>query len=169
MSARARISRRFIPPERVRVRSSFFSVSEKVSKSSFDRSRRSLAGHSEVAAVEVEGLLDRQEEVDVQLLRRQSDRGAGFLVVVDGVVAEDPDIPRSGHGEARRAMDQRGLAGAVRAQEAEERAIWDLQRDVAKRLDAGRVALRQSFDVKRVHARIIHLQLRLKSRALIRD
>ena len=44
ISARARISRRFIPPERVRVRSSAFSVSEKVSSSSLVRSRRSRLG-----------------------------------------------------------------------------------------------------------------------------
>ena len=49
-----------------------------------------LARHPEVAAVEVERLLDGQEEVDVQLLRRKPDRGAGVRVVVERVVAEDP-------------------------------------------------------------------------------
>jgi hypothetical protein len=44
ISARARISRRFIPPESVLVRSSRFSVSEKVSSSSAARSRRSRFG-----------------------------------------------------------------------------------------------------------------------------
>ena len=52
--------------------------------------------------------------------------------------------PAVGRREAGRAVDQRRLAGAVGAQEAEERAVGDLKRDVAQRLDPGRVALRVS-------------------------
>ena len=133
------------------MRSSRFSVSEKVSSSSLVRSRRSRLRHPEVAGVVVERLLDGQEPVEVQLLRRQADRQARLLVVVDRVVAEDPDRARGRLREPGRAVDQRRLAGAVRAEQAEELARLDLERDAAQRLDPGRVALDQILDVEGVH------------------
>ena len=112
--------------------------------------RRALAalalGHPEVAGVVVERLLDRQEPVEVQLLRREADGLARLAVVADGVVAEDVDRPDVGCARPGRAVDQRRLAGPVRAQQAEELARLDLQRDPAQRLDAGRVALHEALD-----------------------
>ena len=51
-----------------------------------------LLAHAEIAAVEVERLLDGQEPVEVDVLGRQADGLACFHVVVHGVVAEDPDL-----------------------------------------------------------------------------
>ena len=130
------------------MRSSRFSVSEKVSSSSLVRSRRSLLRHPEVAGVVVERLLDGQEPVEVELLRGQPDRLAGLAVVVDRVVAEDLDRARGRLREPGRAVDQGRLAGAVRAEQAEELARLDLERDAAQRLDPGRVALDQVLDVR---------------------
>ena len=151
--ARARISRRFIPPDSVRVRSSRFSVSEKVSSSSFGPLAALALGHPEVAGVVVERLLDGQEPVEVRLLRRQPDRLARVGVVLDRVVAEDLDLARGRLREPGRAVDQRRLAGAVGAQQAEELARLDLERDSAQRLDPGRVALDEVLDVEGVVAR----------------
>ena len=50
--------------------------------------------HPEVAGVVVERLLDGQEPVEVDLLRREADRLAGLPVVGDRVVAEDLDLAR---------------------------------------------------------------------------
>ena len=105
-------------------------------------------GHPEVAGVVVERLLDGQEPVEVQLLRRQPDGLAGLAVVADRVVAEHPDRPGRRLREPGRAVDQRRLAGPVRAQQPEELPGFDVEGDAVQRLDPGRVALRQIFDVQ---------------------
>ena len=86
-------------------------------------------GHPEVAGVVVERLLDGQEPVEVELLRRQPDGLASLAVVADRVVAEDPDRPRRRLREPGRAVDQRRLAGAVRAQQPEELPVLDVEGD----------------------------------------
>src|SRR3954468_12882994 len=63
------------------------------------------ARHPEVAAVVVERLLAREEPVDVQVLRREAYGQARLLVVLDRVVAEDPDRAGRGPGEAGGAVD----------------------------------------------------------------
>jgi hypothetical protein len=50
--------------------------------------------------VVVERLLEREEPVEVEVLRREADGDARLLVVVDRVVAEDLDRPDVG-GRAR--------------------------------------------------------------------
>ncbi len=145
------MSRRFIPPDSVRVRSSFFSVSEKASSSSRVRLASLAARHPEVAAVVVERLLEREEPVQVEVLRREADRGAGLLVVVDRVVAEDADRAGGRLREAGRAVDERRLAGAVGAEEPEELPLADLERYAAQRLRPRRVALDEILDLEGGH------------------
>ncbi len=103
-----------------------------------------LLRHPEVPAVEVERLLQREEVVEVRLLGREADQRPGLAVVVDRVVAEDLDLPRGGGREAGGAVDQRRLAGAVRAEQAEELTLRDVERDALERLDAGGVPLDQT-------------------------
>jgi hypothetical protein len=104
--------------------------------------------------VVVERLLDGQKPVQVELLRRQPDRLARVGVVVDRVVAEDADRAGGRLCEPRGAVDQGRLAGPVRAEEAEELARLDLERNAAQRLDPGRVALDQILDLQgAVHRR----------------
>jgi hypothetical protein len=98
--------------------------------------------------VVVERLLDGEEEVDVEVLRRQPDRLARLLVVVDRVVAEDADRPRGRLSQAGRAVDQRRLAGAVGPEQAEELARVDVERDALQRLDASGVALDEVGDLQ---------------------
>ena len=73
----------------------------------------------------VERLLDGQEPVEVELLRRQADGLTRLAVVVDRVVAEDLDRARGRLRQAGRAVDQGRLAGAVGAEQAEELARLD--------------------------------------------
>ena len=73
ISARARISRRFIPPERVRVRSSRFRGQGEGLEQLLGALPALALGHPEVAAVELERLLDGQEPVEVDLLRGEPD------------------------------------------------------------------------------------------------
>jgi hypothetical protein len=98
--------------------------------------------------VEVERLLHGQEEVDVEVLRREADRAARRLVVVDRVVAEDRDLAAGRLREPGRAVDQRRLAGAVGPEQAEELTRLDVERDALERLDAGGVALDEVGDLQ---------------------
>ena len=151
--ARARISRRFIPPERVRVRSSRLARQREGLEQLLGALAALALWHAEVAGVEVERLLGGQEPVEVDLLRSQADRLARLAVVADRIVAEDLDRPRGGLGQAGRAVDQGRLAGAVWAEQTEELARLDLDRDPAQRLDPGRVALGQRLDFQRLGGR----------------
>ena len=130
------------------MRSSRLSVSEKVSSSSPGPLAPLALRHAEVAGVVVERLLDGEEPVEVQLLRRQPDRLPRRPVVADRVVAEDPDRPRGRLRQPGRAVDQRRLAGPVGPQQPEELPRRDIERDAAQRLDPGRVALGQILDVQ---------------------
>jgi hypothetical protein len=143
-----------MPPDSVRVRSSFFAVSENASSSSVARCLRSRRRHSEVAAVVVERLLAREEPVEVEVLRREPDREPRLGVVVDGVVPEHADVAGGRLRQPGRAVDQRRLAGAVGAEQPEELARADLERDALERLGAGRVALDEVCDLQcRGHCR----------------
>jgi len=86
-----------------------------------------LLAHAEIATVEVERLLDGQEPVEVDVLGRQADGLAGLDVVVDGIVAEYPDLAAGRAGETGRAVEGR-LAGAVGPDDAD--AVTRLERDV---------------------------------------
>ena len=107
-------------------------------------------GHPEIAGVVVERLLDGQEPVEVDLLRGQADRLARLFVVGDRVVAEDLDRARGHLRQTGRAVDQGRLAGAVGAEQAEQLARLDLERDPLQRLDSGRVAFDQILDLEGV-------------------
>src|SRR5215213_6027681 len=117
--------------------------------------------HAEVAAVIVERLLEREEPVEVEVLRRQPDRQPRLGVVVDGVVAEHADRARRRLREPRRAVDQRRLAGAVGPEQAEELTRADRQRDALESLRAGLVALVEVRDLQGGH----HAALEISDRA----
>ena len=65
-------------------------------------------------------------------------------------MAEDADRARGRLREPGRAVDQVVHAGVVGTQEPEELAGLDIQRDTAKRLDPGQVALEELLDVEGV-------------------
>jgi hypothetical protein len=97
------------------------------------RARSSVPGHAEQAAREIEQLADRQVVVEVRGLRQEADararRAARDLVAEDrGGTARRPD-------QAHQRANRRGLAGAVRPDEAEDMAALDRERDAAERFD----------------------------------
>ena len=79
----------------------------------------------------------------MQLLRHQADQRAGGAVVLNDVVAIDR------HGALRRLQDaandadQRGLAGAVGAEQGEDLPAPDVEIDSVESLKSGRVSLRE--------------------------
>src|SRR5215212_9575006 len=96
---------------------------------------RPLAGlllrHPVIASVEDQGLLHGQEPVQVDLLGGDPDHPPGLPEFPVGVSAEDLHRARVGPDEADHAVDQGGLAGAVRPEQAEELAGLHLQRNPA--------------------------------------
>jgi hypothetical protein len=70
-------------------------------------------------------LVHVEEAVEVDVLLRQADQAAGLPGVV--VVAEDLDLAGGGSHEVRDRADQGRLAGAVGAEQSEERAVGDLE------------------------------------------
>ncbi len=61
-------------------------------------------------------------------------RAPDLVVVLDHIVAEDPDRTLAGQQERGQDLDEGGLPRAVRPEEAEELALVDLQGDVVQRL-----------------------------------
>ena len=80
-------------------------------------------------------------------------RAASALeAVAERLVAEHADRARRHAHEPRDRVDQRGLAGAVRAEQAEERAVRDRQVERVERQRAVVVALRERPDLERRRA-----------------
>ena len=76
----------------------------------------------------------------MQFLRHQPDQRAGRAVIGDDVVAVDGHLALGRHQDAADDADQRGLAGAVGAEQREDLAAMDIKIDALKRLKPGRVA-----------------------------
>ena len=100
----------------------------------------------EQAAAEIHRRPHALEGVGVQLLRHQADQRARGAVVLDDVVAVDRDRALRRIENAADDADQRGLAGAVRAEQREDLAAPDLEIDRFQRLETGRVGLGQIGD-----------------------
>jgi hypothetical protein len=100
-----------------------------------------IAGLAEQAAAEGHGPPNGLEGVGRQLLRHEADHRAGGAVVPDDVVAVDRHGAGTGIDDAADDADQRRLAGAVRAEQAENLALADLQVDIFKRLKTRGVGL----------------------------
>src|SRR5207244_314326 len=92
-------------------------------------------------------LLDGQEAVQVDVLLRQPDQAAGLEAPV--LVPEHPDVAAGDPDQVADRADQRGLAGAVGPQQAEELARGDLEVEVGQRLGAVVVALGEAAEGER--------------------
>ena len=85
--------------------------------------------------------------------------------------ASDRDVAVRGRGDARQHFQQRALAGAIPADDADHLARRDLERDVAERPDAivfafglGPATIQQSLDTARRRAQ--HVGERISQRAI---
>src|SRR5215471_4732278 len=115
--------RRFMPPENVRT----------------SLARRALAGDVALDAVELgveaQVLLGAEVLVERGRLEHEADAAPNRVPLGDDVVAGDLGRPRGGGGQRAEDVDRRGLARAVRAEEAERLAGVDPEVDAAHRLD----------------------------------
>ena len=101
---------------------------------------------AEQAAAEADGRPHRFERVGVQFLRHQADqRARGAIILVD-VMAVDRDPAFAQIGDAADDADQRGLAGAVRAEQRKDLAAVDIEIDAVQRLEAGAIGFGQIGD-----------------------
>ena len=138
-SALAIITRRFMPPDSVMILASLLSHSVR------SRSTRSQCAGSgalaEQPAAEAHGRPDALESIGVQLLRHQADLAARRTVVAHDVVAVRHDAAGARPDDAADDVDERRLAGAVRAEQREDLAALDAQVDALERDEAAGVGL----------------------------
>ena len=88
---------------------------------------------AEVPRLDPQGLLHREERVEVDLLRHEPHGAAREAVVLDDVVTEDGDGPGARPDEAAHDADERRLARAVRAEQPEDLARLDVEIDAGER------------------------------------
>ncbi len=90
--------------------------------------------HAVKPGLHLERCARREERVEVQFLRHHADGGAGLARVHVLVEAPDAHPPGGLDHQPRQDVDQRRLAGAVRAQQAEDRPRGNRQIDALQRL-----------------------------------
>ena len=151
-SALAIITRRFMPPDSVMIFASFLSHSER-SRSTFSMTAGSR-GLPNRPRLNVSGVPHRLEHVGGELLRHEPDPGARRAEVAHDVVAVGRDRAGGRGDDAADDVDQRGLAGAVRAQQRENLAAADLEIDVLERVEAGGVGLGKTRNGEYGHGRV---------------
>ena len=96
---------------------------------------RLLPGDSVEAALELEQLAPGLHRIEADLLERHADPAPHLGPVLDDVEAGDPRAAGGGRKQGAEHPHGGGLAGAVRAEEAEDLAGGDRQVDVAHGLD----------------------------------
>ena len=96
-------------------------------------------------AVELDRLAHGEQAVERRLLEHDADPLAERALAAAGVEAEDAHVAGVGAAVAFEDLDERGLAGAVRAEQREHLAAADLEVDAVERLHAV-VGLAQAAD-----------------------
>src|SRR5581483_8192963 len=124
------------------------------------RPRRALAaGQVDEPSDQAQVLTSREVAVDGRVLTGQADRAPDGLGVPDDVVAEHLRPPAVRSQDGRENADRRGLAGAVRAEQAEDRPGADLEVD-ARQGGHGSEVLGQALDPDRGFAHLRTLRIR---------
>ena len=91
-----------------------------------------VATNPEVAGLDPQRLAHREERVEHQFLRYHAELAARIAIIRDDVVPHHSDVARIDPDEPGQGRNQRGLAGAVGAQQAEELAGADRQVDAVE-------------------------------------
>jgi hypothetical protein len=91
-----------------------------------------VAADAEVARLDAQGLAHREERVEHQLLRHHAEHAPGTTIVHRHVGPQHRDRPPVGARQPGDHVDQRGLARAVRAEQAEELALADGEADAVQ-------------------------------------
>ena len=116
-SACATITRRFMPPDSARIL--LCALSARPSEQQLV-DPVIVARQAEVAGLKAQRLAHRQEGIEHQLLRHYAQRLARGAEIADHVVAHDADAAAVRPRQAGHRGNQRGLAGAVGAEQGEE-------------------------------------------------
>src|SRR6185503_17633620 len=103
---------------------------------------------AEQAAAEADGRQHALERVGGQFLRHQPDALAGVAIIAEPVLAVDQNFAAAGGDDPANDVDQRGLAGAVGAEQPENLAAADVEVDRLQGLGAALVRLAQAADGK---------------------
>ena len=98
--------------------------------------------------VQAQVLLGGEVDVERGVLEDEADVAADVVALGDDVEAADARRPRTSAGEGAEHVDRRALAGAVGAEEAEDLARRDGERDAADGVDLA-VGLDEPLDVDR--------------------
>ena len=120
-----------------------------------------VAAQAEVARLDAQRLAHGEERVEHQLLRHHAEHAARAAVVGDARRAPMHATPPGvGARQAGDDVDQRGLAGAVRAEQAEELALLDGEAHAGERAQARRSASRRrvtsiAFSVTATGSRLV--------------
>jgi hypothetical protein len=77
-------------------------------------------------------LLAGEEVVHRRELAGHADRGAYRIRFLDWIVARDPHLATVGADQRRKDLNRRGLAGAVGAEQREDRPLWNVQVDAVE-------------------------------------
>jgi hypothetical protein len=91
--------------------------------------------HAEVAGLDAQRLLDGEERVEVDLLRYYPERTPGEAVVGHHVPPEHPHLALACSQQAGDDRDERGLPGAVGAEQREDLALFDVEVDAGEGLE----------------------------------
>ena len=112
------------------------------------RGARVRALHAVVAAVVQQRLLDVEEAVEVDVLLGEPDQAARLGRLVR--MAEHERLARGHADQVADRRDERGLAGAVGAEQPEELPVADDEVDAVERQEGVVVALRETAQLERV-------------------
>src|SRR6202012_2326145 len=101
---------------------------------------------AEQSAAEAHRRPHRLEGVGGQFLRHEADLRARGAIVAHDVVAVRRDAPAARRDDAADDVDQRGLAGAIRAEQGKDLALLYLEVDRLERAHARRIGLTDVLD-----------------------
>ena len=110
---------------------------------------RAVVAQAEVARLHGQRFAHREERVEHQLLRHHAQRAACGAVIAADVVAHDARRAAIRAHQSRENADQRGLAGAIGAEQPEKLTAFDAEADAGQRLQAA-VTLGDVADFDRV-------------------
>ncbi len=95
--------------------------------------RRSRFGTPYMPAWRSRSFFGVKKGIDVQFLRHDADRGGDVARILVEIDAPDRDLARGFDHQLGHDVDQGGLAGAVRAEQAENLATRDVEIDMVQR------------------------------------
>ncbi|MNT03907.1 hypothetical protein D3C72_1384640 [compost metagenome] len=111
-----------------------------------------VARQAEIARLQPQRLPNREKRIENQFLGHHAEHAARHAVVVHHIVPEHAHAARIGAVQAREDRDQRGLAGTVGTEQAEELAALDGETDTLERLQVA-VALADIGNFDGFHGR----------------